>query len=205
VLSPTIISGQRIVSRMSAHTRGPRRRSRKPRPRAGVEEATAGSSAAPRGGAGPGGAEAGQPRRGSSGRVPAYRNFDERPRAPWHPLPLSELLIVTGAIAFAVAMVRLGNHGFKSTAPLLAAGVLAVGLGTAEVSWREHRSGFRSHTLLLAFIPVLALHTAVVLGYSAVATPSRALNIAMFAVDAIVFVLLARHLRAIFLDARARR
>jgi hypothetical protein len=112
---------------------------------------------------------------------------------------------VIGAIAFAVAMVRLGNQGIKSTAPLLAAGVLALGLGTAEVSWREHRSGFRSHTLLLAFIPVLVLHTAVVLGYSAVATPSRALNLGMLVVDVAVFALLARRLRSMFADARARR
>jgi hypothetical protein len=151
-------------------------------------------------------ADAQAPRRAPRGRtVPAYRNFDERPRAPWHPLPLSELLIVIGAIAFAVAMVRLGNHGFNATAPLLAAGVLALGLGTAEVSWREHRSGFRSHTLLLAFIPVLAMHTAVVLGYSAVATPSRALNLGMLVVDVAVFALLARRLRSLFADARARR
>jgi hypothetical protein len=114
-------------------------------------------------------------------------------------------LIVAGAIAFAVAMARLGHHGFASVAPLLVSGLLALGLGTAEVSWREHRSGFRSHTLLLAFLPVLVLHSAVVLGYSAVATPSRALNVAMLVVDVAVFALLVRYLRARFLDARARR
>jgi hypothetical protein len=87
----------------------------------------------------------------------------------------------------------------------LLAGVLALGLGTAEVSWREHRSGFRSHTLLLAFIPVLALHTAVVVGYSSIVAPSRALNVGMLVVDAAIFLVLARYLRASFRDARARR
>jgi hypothetical protein len=114
-------------------------------------------------------------------------------------------LILVGAIAFVVALLRLRDHGLAATAPLLAVGVFAVGLGTAEVSWREHRSGFRSHTLMLAFIPVLALHSAVVLGYSAVASPSRALNLGMLVVDVAVFAALARHLRALFADARARR
>jgi hypothetical protein len=136
--------------------------------------------------------------------VPAYRNFDERPQAPWHPLPLSELLILAGAIAFVVAMLRL-RHGVAAAAPLLIAGLVAVGMGTVEVSWREHRSGFRSHTLLLAFVPVLALHSAVVLGYAALASASRALNFGMFAVDVAVFFVLARYLRARFQEARARR
>jgi hypothetical protein len=137
--------------------------------------------------------------------VPAYRDYDDRPQAPWHPLPLSEVLILAGAIAFVVALTRLGHHGIASAGPLLLAGVLALGLGTAEVSWREHRSGFRSHTLLLAFIPVLALHTAVVVGYSNVVAPSRALNLGMFVVDATIFLVLARHLRASFREAQARR
>ncbi len=180
---------------MASNTRGPRGRSRKRR--SGVDEQAARaaadrSSASPRTG-------------GARRRAPAYRNFDDRPQAPWHPLPLSEILILAGAIAFVIAMLRLGRHGVAAAAPLLIAGILAVSLGTAEVSWREHRSGFRSHTLLLAFVPVLALHTVIVGGYSAFASPPRALNTAMLAVDLAVFVVLARYLRARFVDARARR
>jgi hypothetical protein len=177
---------------MASNTRGPRGRSRKQRQGAAERAAKAAaerSSVAP-------------PRRR---RAPAYRDFDERPQAPWHPLPLSELLILAGAIAFVIAMLRLSHHGVGSAAPLLLAGILAVGLGTAEVSWREHRSGFRSHTLLLAFVPALALHTLVVGGYAAFASPPQALNIGMLVVDVAVFLALARSLRARFLDARARR
>lgn len=175
---------------MANNTRGPRGRARKPRPPAGEPPVRR---------------DAHNARRAGAGRTPAYRDFDDRPQAPWHPLPLSELLILVGAIAFVVALVRLGHHGIASGGPLLLAGVLALGLGTAEVSWREHRSGFRSHTLLLAFIPVLALHTAVVVGYSSVASPSQALNVGMLAVDVAVFALLVRYLRTRFVDARARR
>ncbi len=95
------------------------------------------------------------------------------------------------------------HHG-PSAGPLLLAGIAAVSLGTIEVTWREHSSGFRSHTLLLALLPVIVLHSAVVLGYTLVAAPSTLLNIGMFAVDIAVFVLLFRVLRVRFLDARAR-
>lgn len=198
---------------MANNTRGPRSRSRKPRPQrsAPVRAAVTDSGAVQPAGssseadAGPSAQRVASRRARSAHRVPAYRDYDDRPQAPWHPLPLSEILILAGAIAFVVALTRLGHHGIASAGPLLLAGVLALGLGTAEVSWREHRSGFRSHTLLLAFIPVLALHTAVVVGYSTIAAPSRALNVGMLVVDIAVFVTLARHLRASFRDAQARR
>ncbi len=184
---------------MASNTRGPRGRARKPRPGA-AERAAKAAAAQPAGPA----AERAKTRPGRR-RAPAYRDFDERPPAPWHPLPISELLILAGAVAFVIALIRLNGHGIGSAGPLLLAGILAVGLGTAEVSWREHRSGFRSHTVLLAFVPTLTLHTVVVGGYSALASPPRALNAIMLAVDLAVFVVLARFLRARYLDARARR
>ncbi len=96
------------------------------------------------------------------------------------------------------------RHGPSSGGPLLLAGIAAVALGTIEVTWREHSSGFRSHTLLLALLPVIVLHSVVVLGYTLIAKPSQLLNVGMFAVDIVVFVVLFRLLRARFLDARAR-
>jgi hypothetical protein len=135
--------------------------------------------------------------------VPVTPTFGERPPAPWHPLPLSELLILAGAIAFVISMIRL-RHGIAAGGPLLLASILAVALGTIEVAWREHSSGFRSHTLLLALMPVVVLHSAVVLGYTFLAKASQVVNLGMFAVDIAVFVLLFRLLRARFLDARAR-
>jgi hypothetical protein len=167
---------------VASHTRGPRGRSRKPRPVAHQATRTRPASRAP---------------------VSPRRTFGERPNAPWHPLPLSELLILAGAIAFVLAVSRL-RHGPSSGGPLLLAGIAAVALGTIEVTWREHSSGFRSHTLLLALLPVIVLHSVVVLGYTLIAKPSQLLNVGMFAVDIVVFVVLFRLLRARFLDARAR-
>jgi len=135
--------------------------------------------------------------------VSPRKSFGERPPAPWHPLPLSELVILAGAVAFMLAVSRLHN-GPSSAGPLLFAGIAAVALGTIEVTWREHSSGFRSHTLLLALLPVIVMHSVVVLGYTFLAKPSTFLNLGMFAVDIAVFVLLFRLLRTRFLDARAR-
>jgi hypothetical protein len=112
-------------------------------------------------------------------------------------------LILAGGVAFVLAVSRL-RHGPSSGGPLLLAGILAVALGTIEVTWREHSGGFRSHTLLLSLLPVIALHSVVVLGYTFLAKPSQLLNVGMFAVDIAVFVLLFRLLRTRFLDARAR-
>lgn len=135
--------------------------------------------------------------------MPVHRTFGERPEAPWHPLPISEILIFAGAVAFVIATLR-PKHGISAGGPLLLAGILAVALGTLEVSWREHRSGFRSHTVLLAFLPVVLLHSVVVLGASLLAKTTQLLNLGMFAVDIAVFALLFKLLRGRFLDARAR-
>jgi hypothetical protein len=205
---------------MTSNTRGPRGRSRKPRPSPPqrADRAAAGSptNEPPEGSESrarsrsyskserPSRSRAPQTKAiGSRPPVPTQTTFGERPHAPWHPLPLSELLILAGAIAFVIALPRL-RHGPSSGGPLLLVGIAAVALGTIEVTWREHSSGFRSHTILLALLPVIVLHSVVVLGYTFLAKPSQLLNVGMFAVDIVVFVTLFRALRTRFLDARAR-
>jgi hypothetical protein len=142
------------------------------------------------------------PRRSRSS--PAAPTYGERPRAPWHPLPLSELLILAGAIGAAVGFAKVG-HGLSSGGPALLAGIGAVAIGTIEVTLREHRSGYRSHTVMLAFLVVLVFHSAVVLGLSAFTTVPRLLNVGLFAVDLALFAFLFKLLRARFLDARHAR
>jgi hypothetical protein len=159
----------------------------------GTTEASAGASGAA------------DPRRARSqpkaaGRAaPASATFGERPRAPWHPLPLAELLILAGAIATVIGVAR----NFKG-AKLLLAGIAAVALGTIEVTLREHRAGFRSHTLLLSVLPVVAMHSAIVLVVSAFTSAPAALSVGLLVLDVAVFAVLFKLLRASFLDARAR-
>lgn len=132
--------------------------------------------------------------------MPVQATYGERPPAPWHPLPLSEILIVAGAVSIAVGW---GTRS-ASVPPLLLAGIAAAALGAIEVAWREHRSGYRSHTLLLSFLPVIVFHTLTVLVVDAFTAFPRALNLVLLAADVGLFFLLFRVWRARFLDARAR-
>jgi len=120
----------------------------------------------------------------------------ERPEAPWHPLPLSELLILIGAIGTVVGFTR-GESGTV----LIFAGLAAVLIGTVEVTLREHLSGYRSHTLILSLLPAIVLYTGLVL----LTRPPLVLNLALLAFAVLLATLLFRVLRARFLDARRER
>lgn len=124
----------------------------------------------------------------------------ERPQAPWHPLPLSELLILVGAIGTVFGL-RRGLRG----GPALFAGIGAVALGTIEVTLREHLSGYRSHTILLALLPIIVFHSAVILLLAAVTQVPRLLNVVLLLIDGALFAFLFKLLRARFLDARRER
>jgi hypothetical protein len=149
-----------------------------------------------------------QPReqaRASAGRVGGLSDalsVGERPHSPWHPLPLSELLILAGAIGAVVAWNRGIAHRGTS---LLIASIAAVMLGTVEVTLREHLSGFRSHAILLSLLPPLAFHTAVILGTQTQTTVPRWLNVVLLPIDGALFAVLFRVLRARFQDARRER
>jgi hypothetical protein len=129
---------------------------------------------------------------------------DERPQAPWHPLPLSELLILVGAIAVVVGLSR-SKHGFAAGGPTLLAGIGAAMIGTIEVTLREHRGGYRSHTLMLAVLPVILFHSAVILIVAAFTTVPQALSIGLLPLDVALFAVLFKLLRARFVDAQRER
>jgi hypothetical protein len=130
------------------------------------------------------------------------KTLGERPQAPWHPLPLSELLILIGAIGTIVGAVRLSASQTSGARATLLAGLAAVAIGTVEVTVREHISGYRSHTIMLALLPVIVLDVVVVL---ALAPFGGSLKIGLLIVDAALFAFLFKVLRARFLDARHER
>jgi hypothetical protein len=135
---------------------------------------------------------------------PTAPTYGERPEAPWHPLPISELLIFVGAIGAALGLSKAG-HGLSNGAPALLAGIGAVAIGTIEVTLREHRSGYRSHTTMLALLGVLVFDTVVVLGLSTLTTLPRLFEVGLLAADLALFALLFKLLRARCLDARHAR
>jgi hypothetical protein len=141
----------------------------------------------------------GETNQGGGGGFRDPLSVGARPPALWHPLPLSELLILVGAIGTVFGLRRGISHG----GPPLFAGIAAVVIGTVEVTLREHLNGYRSHTLILALLPVIVLHTLLVL---LVLPPlSRLQSLALLAFDVALVTFLFKLLRARFLDARRER
>jgi hypothetical protein len=126
----------------------------------------------------------------------------ERPQAPWHPLPLSELLILIGGIGAVVGFLR----GPEKDGALLGASIGAVAIGTIEVTLREHLSGFRSHTLMLSALPAIVFHSAVVLIVLAVTNRAPTwLSLVLLPIDVALVVVCFKLLRARYVDARRER
>jgi hypothetical protein len=141
-------------------------------------------------------------RGGGGGGLGDLRALGERPEPPWHPVPLSELLILVGVIGTFVGL----NKGLSHGGPPLFAGLAAVIIGTIEVTLREHLSGYRSHTLILALLPTIALDSLALLGTAAITTPVPvAVKVAVFALDVPLFAFLFKLLRARFNEARRER
>ncbi len=186
-----------------------RARSRKRRP-TGAKRASGSTAPKPdrptkaRDRAGGSGASAGGARGARRSRSPAAPTYGERPNAPWHPLPLSELLILVGAIGAVLGLIRSG-HDASGGGRLLLAGLGAVGIGTIEVTLREHRSGYRSHTVMLAGLLVLVFDSLLVLALTAITTLPRIFSVVLIALDFALFAFLFKLLRARFLEARHAR
>jgi hypothetical protein len=145
------------------------------------------------------------PRETRRGGFKDPQSLGERPEAPWHPFPLSELLILIGAIATVVGLTKL-KHGLASGGATLVVGVVAVLAGTVEFTLREHRSGYRSHTILLAAIPAVVVYTGTLLVLSAFVSPiPSGLKVAPLVLALPLFALLFKLLRGRFKDARRER
>lgn len=77
------------------------------------------------------------------------------PKAPWHPVPLAEMLIASGFALILVAAY------FASRQGIYAAFILVI-IGTLEFTMREHRHGYRSHGAVIGlctgFLTGAAVH-----------------------------------------------
>ncbi len=119
--------------------------------------------------------------------------YGERPPSPFGGLPISELAILAGAVALIFGVIRQGG-------PALIGGVVLCLLGVTEVTAREHFSGYRSHTVLLAAIPAVVAEFLIVL---TVGTP--AIRALLLVPVGAVFGGCAWFLRRRFLLARQAR
>jgi hypothetical protein len=116
----------------------------------------------------------------------------ERPEGPFGGLPISELAILLGLISSVIGFIQGGG-------PALIVGLIVCALGVIEITAREHFSGYRSHTSLLAAIPSVALEVGIVLAFK----PSQRAVLVLVVVP--VFAGLFWVLRKRFLSARQAR
>jgi hypothetical protein len=80
-------------------------------------------------------------------RTATYKaRLDDAPKPAWAPFPLTELCILIAIVLLAIGFFTGGDR----RAPLLGAGIVLVTLAAGELAVREHFSGYRSHTSLLA-------------------------------------------------------
>jgi len=93
--------------------------------------------------------------RGSSTRP----RLEDRPPALWAPFPLTELLVLAGLILMVWGFLSGGGSAANGK---LAAGLAVASIAGLELAIREHITGFRSHTTLLA--GALAIATILILG-----------------------------------------
>ncbi len=118
----------------------------------------------------------------------------ERPPSPFGGLPVSEVAIFAGAVAFIIGLVQGGAN------PALIVGLIVVVLGVVEVTAREHFSGFRSHTTLLAGIPAVGVGIAII-----ALVGSHTTRQFLLVVVVLVFAGLFYAFRRSFMAARQRR
>ncbi|HET8976631.1 MAG TPA: hypothetical protein VFN87_00645, partial [Solirubrobacteraceae bacterium] len=130
-----------------------------------------------------------------SSRRPSGRE-GERPEGIFGGLPISELAILVGLIA---AVIGFLNHG----GPALIVGLIVCALGVVEVTAREHFSGYRSHAVLLAAIPAIAVEVGLVLVFGEPSTRALLL-LAVVPVFGVLFWLLRRRF-AVARQARIAR
>jgi hypothetical protein len=94
-------------------------------------------------------------RKAAPGPPSVKADRSEAPQAIWHPLPITELLILVGIVVAAIGL-------FSKSTGMVLGGLALLVLSSLELAVREHMAGYRSHTSLIS--AVCAMVSAVGLG-----------------------------------------
>ena len=98
---------------------------------------------------------------------------DERPKPPWHPVPLVELSVLVGIVLIVIGLI---NNASSKGRIAMVFGLALASVAGLDTAVREHFTGFRSHSTLLAAFP--AVVSAAALGLAGVA-PALVLVVAV--------------------------
>jgi hypothetical protein len=118
----------------------------------------------------------------------------ERPESPFGGLPVSEVAIFAGLVSAVVGWTQGGAN------PALIVGLVVLVLGVLEFTAREHFSGFRAHTTLLAGIPAIAVGLGVIQVGGSATTRQLLLFFVVLVFGGLFYVF-----RRAFMAARQRR
>jgi hypothetical protein len=132
------------------------------------------------------------PARAATGRVgtdPRRRggrpSLEDRPKPPWHPVPLVELCVLVGIFLLVLGALDLDSDRGKL---MLVLGMALGSLGGLDTAVREHLAGYRSHTTVIASLP--AVIAAAAAYFAGMAWPLVVLSAVV--VFAVVFWLMRR-------------
>jgi|SRR5690349_23081864 len=147
------------------------------------------------------GPRAERPRAGTGTAPPPRRRggrpaIEDRPKAPWHPVPLVELCVLVGIVLLVLGALNLDSDRGKV---MLVLGMALGSLGGLDTALREHLAGYRSHTTVIAALP--GVTTAAVLFFA------RAPWLVLVGVSLAVFAAVFWWMRRVFMRraSRARR
>jgi hypothetical protein len=99
----------------------------------------------------------------TSARPASRRDRPQRPPSPWGAFPLVEIVIAVSLVLLVVGFFMGGTRG----GVMLVAGIALGSLAALELTLREHFTGYRSHTSVLAgFVAVIVLGLGFVLDWS---------------------------------------
>jgi hypothetical protein len=116
------------------------------------------------------------------------KTYGDPPPNPFGGVPVAEIAILAGGVGAIIGLV-------SSAAPALIVGIVVCALGVLEFSVREHFSGYRSHTVMLAGIPAVAVGIVLIALDSASLTREILVPVVLV-VFGVLFALLHRRFRS---------
>ena len=92
-----------------------------------------------------------RPKKGYQSRMDRFvEAADQRPKPPWHPVPLIELSVLAGIVLIVIGFLNLQTDRGKLA---IVFGLTLASLAGLDTAVRDHFSGFRSHSTLLSGFP----------------------------------------------------